>query len=95
MNNTAKLPPIPKPYSVKFEIKNNQVLISLDDFYSYLERLELTYYRISETNIHEDLDRQIDHQNRWVAAAKTIEYLGKKLETVFTEENIKKFSKHE
>lgn len=95
MNNTAKLPPIPKPYSVTFEVKNNQVLISLDDFYSYLERLELAYYRISDTVVYEDEYMQIEHQNRWVVAAKTIEYLGKKLETVFTEENIKKFTKHE
>ena len=86
------LPEIPLPYNVSFEIVGGEAVISLNDFYSYLEKLELSYHRIAQ-HPFDDEDERDRREVGAKIAANTISFLEKRFRHVFTEENIRKYSK--
>lgn len=86
------LPEIPLPYGISFKIVDGEVSISLNDFYSYLEKLELSYHRIAQ-HPFDDEDERDRREVGAKIAANTISSLEKRLRHVFTEENIRKYSK--
>lgn len=88
-----QIPEIPLPYNVSFEIVGGEVVISLNDFYSYLDKLELSYYRIAQHPSHDDDDERAQREAGAKVAANTISFLEKRFRHVFTEENIRKYSK--